>query len=892
VNDEKKKWALALLFWACLHADAWLQPARTHLRTPAAPYKSSTTTSLLGPHILNSAKKDKNDQDRQHLEEDIVKRFHASKENVKRGKPKKGEHKSLVDDIAKRLDLSTTNKDEALSVSALDSQKQTTRMKNTKRTTIKRNRTGLLPPPPASSASFSEPKKTSNAPSSSSFSSLLPPPLPSLKSEESLSGELSSWEEFLGRADSESNSEDNKRLLPKPKGQTKKEKQDDNLQLPSITDLFPSESNKKESSRSSFSSLDGVLPVSELFYRSSQALVSGEEEEGKKKMEEEEEGDDEELPFSAEQSDQLETDGNKVNIRRNRASVRPKTTTSPNKAPKKKNRGRKLVRRGMEMFLGGTPINADPPQRSVELTYRVPQEGDDWKSAITLNTKDFGPLLHTDSADSLSRVELGLYCEHFVNAAMKWNVCPKDLKEIVKNHMLQQNSSTKLQTTTQVLLDPTDSQPMTTNNSSSASSSSSVTIEMQNGADTTPPEMAAQDKQKSLFLKKAEEEEDDSILSLLRNINDGDDINTSAQAPKLNSGKYSQEERNTAPKGFGTKPGKKSHVGPKNVAEQRWRMVGFALKFSIGVSKSELVGRDSGGAGTTMRAVLTRGITTVLKSKLDGLTVRINKLKLKEDDEGATTVRIEFSLDGKGDVTQDDVEKRAARIDTALLEAMDDGDFALALAAASREETAWTQEVRDRVVEEFLMEDDDVGPWEDPEPKKGVNGSQTKKLAETLSSPKQEAEDNEKGPFGAPYSPAYADDDLFLGGGNGGVFFDYSESNAANAPFKGDLGPLLVDAVTAYCAEQRRPHVIAIGDVHGCIDELQDLLRLCDYRPGDLVVFLGDLVSKGPDSIAVVQMAREIGAIAVRGNHDFEVIRWHQAIKSGTKDASRVSSCG
>ena len=28
-------------------------------------------------------------------------------------------------------------------------------------------------------------------------------------------------------------------------------------------------------------------------------------------------------------------------------------------------------------------------------------------------------------------------------------------------------------------------------------------------------------------------------------------------------------------------------------------------------------------------------------------------------------------------------------------------------------------------------------------------------------------------------------------------------------------------------------------------------------------------------------MAREIGAIGVRGNHDFEVIRWHQAIKSG-----------
>ena len=94
------------------------------------------------------------------------------------------------------------------------------------------------------------------------------------------------------------------------------------------------------------------------------------------------------------------------------------------------------------------------------------------------------------------------------------------------------------------------------------------------------------------------------------------------------------------------------------------------------------------------------------------------------------------------------------------------------------------------------------------------------------------------------------------------------------------MGPLLLDAVTKRALE-KQPRVIAIGDVHGCIDELQALLRRCDYRPGDLIVFLGDLVSKGPDSLAVVQMARELGAMGVRGNHDFEVIRWHQAIKSG-----------
>lgn len=83
----------------------------------------------------------------------------------------------------------------------------------------------------------------------------------------------------------------------------------------------------------------------------------------------------------------------------------------------------------------------------------------------------------------------------------------------------------------------------------------------------------------------------------------------------------------------------------------------------------------------------------------------------------------------------------------------------------------------------------------------------------------------------------------------------------------------------------RSPRVIVVGDVHGCIDELQELLRLADYQPGDQVVLLGDLVAKGPDSVGVVQLAREIGARSVRGNHDFEVVRWWEARRRGDDDA-------
>jgi hypothetical protein len=62
---------------------------------------------------------------------------------------------------------------------------------------------------------------------------------------------------------------------------------------------------------------------------------------------------------------------------------------------------------------------------------------------------------------------------------------------------------------------------------------------------------------------------------------------------------------------------------------------------------------------------------------------------------------------------------------------------------------------------------------------------------------------------------------------------------------------------------------IVIGDVHGCLDELQDLLRECGVVRGERVVLAGDLVAKGPNSRGVVQLARETGLLAVMGNHDY-----------------------
>jgi diadenosine tetraphosphatase ApaH/serine/threonine PP2A family protein phosphatase len=69
-----------------------------------------------------------------------------------------------------------------------------------------------------------------------------------------------------------------------------------------------------------------------------------------------------------------------------------------------------------------------------------------------------------------------------------------------------------------------------------------------------------------------------------------------------------------------------------------------------------------------------------------------------------------------------------------------------------------------------------------------------------------------------------------------------------------------------------------IGDVHGCRHELEDLLDACAHVPADALVFVGDLVAKGPDSPGVLALARKLHARGVRGNHDNAVLRWRDAV--------------
>ncbi|MFH5806372.1 polynucleotide kinase-phosphatase [Alienimonas sp. DA493] len=78
-----------------------------------------------------------------------------------------------------------------------------------------------------------------------------------------------------------------------------------------------------------------------------------------------------------------------------------------------------------------------------------------------------------------------------------------------------------------------------------------------------------------------------------------------------------------------------------------------------------------------------------------------------------------------------------------------------------------------------------------------------------------------------------------------------------------------------------------IGDIHGCLEELRELLHALGYRPaGDAgfahperrkAVFLGDLCDRGPDSPGVFRTALAMcaagEAYAVPGNHDAKLLR-------------------
>jgi len=68
------------------------------------------------------------------------------------------------------------------------------------------------------------------------------------------------------------------------------------------------------------------------------------------------------------------------------------------------------------------------------------------------------------------------------------------------------------------------------------------------------------------------------------------------------------------------------------------------------------------------------------------------------------------------------------------------------------------------------------------------------------------------------------------------------------------------------------PRTIAVGDVHGHSAALRSLVEAISPRPTDTMVFLGDLIDRGPDSKGVIDLVlaleKQCTVVPLMGNHE------------------------
>ncbi len=90
-------------------------------------------------------------------------------------------------------------------------------------------------------------------------------------------------------------------------------------------------------------------------------------------------------------------------------------------------------------------------------------------------------------------------------------------------------------------------------------------------------------------------------------------------------------------------------------------------------------------------------------------------------------------------------------------------------------------------------------------------------------------------------------------------------------------------------------HTYAIGDIQGCHQSFLSLLTHCAFDPAhDRLWLVGDLVNRGPHSLATLRFVKSLGdaAITVLGNHDLYLLMLAEGVAGFVAEDDDVIGAG
>lgn len=87
----------------------------------------------------------------------------------------------------------------------------------------------------------------------------------------------------------------------------------------------------------------------------------------------------------------------------------------------------------------------------------------------------------------------------------------------------------------------------------------------------------------------------------------------------------------------------------------------------------------------------------------------------------------------------------------------------------------------------------------------------------------------------------------------------------------------------------KSPRTIFIGDVHGCPDELKEMIEKLRTRSRDRVIMLGDLINRGPAPAEVVRFVYNEGLECIKGNHEDNYLKNFKTNSAYKKLKSEIS---